>query len=47
MDRRMVFNHYRFFISRYVASYLSVMAFTFILDVVVDGVIGYLMRCLI
>ena len=39
MDRRMVFNHYRFFISRYVTSYLSVMAVTFILDVVIDGVV--------
>ena len=47
MDRRMVFNHYRFFISRYVTSHLSVMAVTFILDVVVDGVVGHLMGCLI
>ena len=43
MDRRMVFNHYRFFISRYVTSHLSVMAVTFILNVVIDGVVGDLM----
>ena len=43
MDRRMVFNHYRFFISCYVTSYLSVMAVTFILDVVIDGVVCNLM----
>ena len=47
MDRRMVFNHYRFFISFNVTRYLSVMAVTIILDVVVYGVVGHLMGCLI
>ena len=47
MDRRMVFNHHRFFISFNVALYLSVMVVTIILDVVVYGVVGHLMGCLI
>ena len=47
MDRRMVFNHYRFFISFNIPSHLSVMVVTIILDVVVYGVVGHLMGCLI
>jgi hypothetical protein len=47
MDRRMVFNHYRFFISFNIPSHLTFMGIPLILDVVIDGVIGDLMCSLI
>ncbi len=46
-DRRMVFNHYRFFISFNIPSHLTFMDIPLVLDVVIDGVIGNLMSSLI